>query len=238
MQTSNDEVFEESPLEAAPPDVSSLGQDEESEAFEHAVARLAKTVNQAPLHREIFLRLIEFCKSRQSLANAEQAVAAMPEFATVSQSPYRLIRTLVDAEGLYWIEIGKDGTVLTPSDKAGLTDDEIQDITFEYAVKATPVGEQVADDLTPEKRLGDLFAHAPGRVKAFKDVMGFCRESRTFAEINAFLRARSGDTLATTSSQTLNPSYYVDMLERAGVLVWNQGWKLTGRGAKALQVIA
>ena len=213
-------------------------QQEEHPTFEEAVAELTSTVNHAPLHREIFLRLLTYCKTQRTLHEAEQAVAAMPEFPAVAQTPYRLIRSLVAAGGLDWLELDAEGVPLTSQDKENLTDDEIEDATFAYAVKTTPFGEQVAEDLAPEKRLANLFKDMPSRLSAFRDVMGFCRDPRTFKEVDAFLRARGGDTLASASGQDLNPSYFVDMLERAGGLVWDNGWKVTRCGAKMLQTIA
>ena len=118
--------------------------------FEEAVAALTETVSRAPLHREIFLKLLAFCTTQRTLAEAEEAARACPEFSSVAQSPYRLIRTLVHAGGLYWLELDETGRPLTPQAKAGLTPDEIEDATFAYAVVTTPVGEQVAEDLAPE----------------------------------------------------------------------------------------
>lgn len=204
--------------------------------FEEAVAALTETVSRAPLHREIFLKLLTFCTTQRTLAEAEEAARACPEFSSVAQSPYRLIRTLVHAGGLYWLELDETGRPLTPQAKAGLTPDEIEDATFAYAVVTTPVGEQVAEDLAPEKRLQRLFDLVPQRLTTYLDLMDFCREQRTFKEIEALLRTRPAAAFAsTTSSQPLQPSFFVDALERSGGLAWNDGWKITERGMKVLQ---
>ena len=192
--------------------------------FEEAVAALTETVNRA------------FCTTQRTLAEAEEAARACPEFSSVAQSPYRLIRTLVHAGGLYWLELDETGRPLTPQAKAGLTPDEIEDATFAYAVVTTPVGEQVAEDLAPEKRLQRLFDLVPQRLTTYLDLMDFCREQRTFKEIEALLRTRPAAAFAsTTSSQPLQPSFFVDALERSGGLAWNDGWKITERGMKVLQ---
>ncbi|TJW09709.1 hypothetical protein [Parvibacter caecicola] len=204
--------------------------------FEEAVAALTETVNRAPLHREIFLKLLTFCTTQRTLAEAEEAVRACSEFPSVAQSPYRLVRTLVHAGGLYWLELDETGRPLTSQAKAGLTPDEIEDATFAYAVVTTPVGEQVAEDLAPEKRLRRLFDLVPQRLTTYLDLMDFCREKRTFKEIEALLRTRPAAAFAnTTSSQPLQPSFFVDALERSGGLAWNDGWKITERGMKVLQ---
>lgn len=204
--------------------------------FEEAVAALTETVNRAPLHREVFLKLLSFCTTQRSLAEAEDAARACPEFSSVAQSPYRLIRTLVHAGGLYWLELDENGRPLTPAAKEGLSPDEIEDATFSYAVVTTPVGEQVADDLAPEKRLRHLFDLVPQRLTTYLDLMDFCRDRRTFKEIEALLRTRPAAAFASTSSnQPLQPSFFVDALERSGGLAWNDGWKITERGMKILQ---
>jgi len=199
--------------------------------FEEAVAALTETVNRAPLHREIFLKLLTFCTTQRTLAEAEEAVRACPEFPSVAQSPYRLVRTLVHAGGLYWLELDETGRPLTSQAKAGLTPDEIEDATFAYAVVTTPVGEQVAEDLAPEKRLRRLFDLVPQRLTTYLDLMDFCREKRTFKEIEALLRTRPAAAFASTTSSQL----FVDALERSGGLAWNDGWKITERGMKVLQ---
>lgn len=100
----------------------------------------------------------------------------------------------------------------------------------------TPVGEQVADDLAPEKRLRHLFDLVPQRLTTYLDLMDFCRDRRTFKEIEALLRTRPAAAFASTSSsQPLQPSFFVDALERSGGLAWNDGWKITERGMKILQ---
>lgn len=204
--------------------------------FEEAVAALTETVNRAPLHREVFLKLLSFCTTQRPLAEAEDAARACPEFSSVAQSPYRLIRTLVHAGGLYWLELDESGCPLTPVAKEGLSPDEIEDATFSYAVVTTPVGEQVADDLAPEKRLRHLFDLVPQRLTTYLDLMDFCRDRRTFKEIEALLRTRPAAAFASTSSsQPLQPSFFVDALERSGGLAWNNGWKITERGMKILQ---
>ena len=206
--------------------------------FEEAVQALTETVNKAPLHREIFLKVLNLCTKQHSLTEVEQAIQEYPEFPSVAQSPYSLVRTLVHAGGLAWLELGNNGRPLTLADKEGLTSDEIEDITYGYAVITTPVGEQVADDLAPAKRLRSLIDYMPQRLSAYVDVLNFCRESRSFKEVEAFLRARGGNTLvAKTGSQPLNPSFFVDSLERAGGLVWNNGWQITPGGLELLKTL-
>ncbi len=206
--------------------------------FEEAVKSLTDMIDRAPRHREIYLRLLSLCAQRQSLHKVEREVEKMPEFPLAAQTPYRLIRTLANAGGLCWLELGKDGELLSQDEKAGLSADEIEDLTFEYAVVTTLVGEQVADDLAPEKRLRSLMGGAAGYLDAYVDVLGFCQQSRSFNEVESFLRTCKSASAMGSGSQAPHPSYFVDMLERAGGLVWNNGWKTTSVGEKLLQTFA
>lgn len=216
--------------------VLSSGNISEEITFEEAVSVLTETINRAPLHREIFLRILNFCKHQRSLGETEEAITSYPEFASVIQSPYRLIRTLANAGGLHWLELDEQGIPLTPQAKIELSPDEIDELTFSYAVVTTSVGEQAADDLAPEKRLRKLFDSIPQRLSTYLDIMDFCHENRSFKEIDALLRSRSSiDFVSVTSGQSLQPSFFVDALERAGGLVWNDGWKTTERGLHILK---
>lgn len=102
---------------------------------------LTETVNRAPLHREIFLKLLAFCTTQRTLAEAEEAARACPEFSSVAPKPLpahphpRARRRPVLAGA------GRDGPAPDAPGQGGLTPDEIEDATFAYAVVTTPVGE-------------------------------------------------------------------------------------------------
>lgn len=203
--------------------------------FEEAVARLERTVTASPRHREIYLKLLEFCLKRRGLAEAEARVAEYPEYPYAAQPAYRLIRALVDAGGLAWMELAEDGSVVYPEDKEGPTEDEADDLVAGFAVETTPVGDQVRDQLSPERRLGDLLDKVPQRMGTYMDVMEFCSEPRSYKEVHDLLQGR--DVLRLTSNadnQPLQPSFFLDMLERSGGLAWDKGWKVTEKGKELL----
>ena len=99
----------------------------------------------------------------------------------------------------------------------------------------TVVGEQVREDLAPERRLESLFEEQPHRTEVYLDVMDFCRTPRAYQEVCDLLQGR--DVLSLTRNadgQLLQPSFFVDMLERSGGLVWKGGWKVTKQGEALL----
>lgn len=223
------------PNDTAPFGVSATACDESAAkdlTFEEAVAKLQDIVTASPRHREIYLSLLEFCVERRSLEEAEAFVAGLPEFSCAAQPPYRLVRTMVDAGGLAWIELSEDGNVVLTEDKAGLSEDEVDDLIVSFAVETTPVGEQVRDELSPERRMRKLFDEVPSRLGAYRNVMEFCCEPRTYQEVHDLLS--SAPSVAGVDGKPLQPSFFLDTLERAGGLKWDNGWKVTKRGAELL----
>ena len=85
--------------------------------------------------------------------------------------------------------------------------------------------------MAPERRLRDLFDKAPGRLSTYLDIIDFCGEPQTFKAIEALVHQTDAGALIGASGQPLQPSYFVDMLERSGGLVWDKGWKATGKGS-------
>lgn len=209
--------------------------EEDSQAAEE---RLRQAVLRVPRHREIFLRLLSFCETRRTLAQAEDEVGSYPEFSQAAQSPYHLIMTMVDEGGLRWMALDVQGGELTRERTEGLSEDEVDDLTDTFAVETTEVGKRVRAHLAPEARLRELFASVPQRLGAYLDVIDFCAVPRSYKEVDALLRA--GDALRTgvsAQSQPLQPSFYLDMLERSGGLVWNEGWIATGKGSELAKTL-
>ena len=190
-----------------------------------ALDNLKAAIVRVPRHRELFVRMLGFCQKRE--------VASYPEFSAAAQTPYHLIMTMVNCGGLRWIELDASGIEMSEERKEGLSEDEIDDLIDAFAVQTTDIGRQAEEELSPNKRLSQLFSAVPTRLTGFLDVIDFCDVPRTFREVDALLR----DTEALqagvlTGQQPLQSSYYLDMLERAGGLVWKDGWEATREGAR------
>lgn len=206
-------------------------------SVDEQVETLAAMVQRNPSHREIYIRLLGYCAERRLLFETEEEVSGYPEFVHAAQSPYRLIRNVVEAGGLCWLELDEAGAVIDSAHKEGLSFDEIDDLIDQFALEVTEAGRIVAERLSPERRLGDLVDRFPRRVDAYLDVLGFCDEPRSFAEVEIFLKNNDVMKFATHpgDGKPLHPSVFVDTLERAGGLVWDNGWKTTRRGRGLLE---
>lgn len=193
----------------------------------------------APLHREAYLALLNLCKERRLLAEAEDSLRHRATFAQLAQSPYRLIRDLVEEGGLDWIELDADGNEIAPERKEGLDEDEVDDLVADFALETTAAGADVAEAMSPRRRLDALLEGEPDRQAAFAEVLAFCEEPRPFREVEAYLRGSGAlEDLRARNGRPLQASYFVDMLERAGGLEWDGAWRVTEAGGRLLARLA
>lgn len=185
-----------------------------------------------PLQREIYLELLNWCEVRRGLEETERMVSECPGFSLTAQSPFALISNLVDGGGIDWFEIDADGLVITEERKVGLSDDEADDLVEGFALQTTDAGRIVAQEMAPERRLENLFREVPHRATTFLDVIDLCKTPQPFKAVEEFLAtgAQSSKALG-PSAVSVQPSYFVDMLERAGALVWDKGWRATKGGS-------
>ncbi len=199
------------------------------------VEALLDLIEHEPRARELYVRTLELCKERRDLPEVEHAIQGWPQFALAARSPYALVRDLVELGGLDWVELDDEGLEVTPERKEGLTPDEADDLVAGYAVQTTADGADAAEQMAPASRLERLCAAQPERSWAFAEVLGFCEEPRSYAEVAEHLRACGAtDSLRATNGQALQPSYFLDMLERAGALVWDGAWKAQEAGLARL----
>lgn len=207
--------------------------------FDEKVEALRKMMS-APRFREIYFAMLDFCGQARRLGELEQMVGALPEFEYCGQNQYRLIINLEDAFALERAELDEEGRVVTEDMKEGLTDDEIDDLVIDYAFTTTEVGRVVCDEMQPSTRMEDLMGKFPKRVKTYCELLEFCKTPRSFKEIDALLKGsevlRSGSANAITNIP-LQPSVFVEQLERSGGLVWKGSWNITEGGKKYLELI-
>ena len=135
------------------------------------------------------------------------------------------------------IERDEDGNVVAPEQKEGLTEDEIDDLVAAFSFKTTEVGSYFVEYNRPSARLVDLMHLAPERSDTYIELLEFVDgDARTYPQIEALLSGRPVlETVIDGHRETMQPSVFVDKLERAGALVWKDGWTLTEEGREFLQ---
>jgi hypothetical protein len=206
--------------------------------LEQKVDKVIQAVIQQPLNREVLYKILKHCKQRRILQELEQHIATYPEFAQALQPQYYLIMWLVDEGGLTLYELDINKAEVTPEQKQGLTEDEIDDLVEYMAFETTEAGEIAVDLLDPKHRLIELLEIVPEWYDTYVEILGFLEQRRPFAEIDSLLRDR--ETLfigRKPGDRPMQPSVFIDKLEAAGGISWQDGWMITSEGKELLETI-
>ena len=135
------------------------------------------------------------------------------------------------------IERDEEGNRVLPEQKEGLSEDEVDDLVAEISFKSTDVGDWFVDYNKPSARLVDLLHLVPERTDTYIELLEFVEAApRPYGQIEELLLGRSAlQTVIDGRVETMQPSVFVDKLERAGALVWKKGWTLTEEGREFLE---
>ena len=201
--------------------------------FGRMVAKVTEAVTRNPLQRELFYKVLSFCQESKPLREIEQMVMALPDFERTSTNAYHFIAVMENAGGLERFELDDEGDVVDDARKAGLTEDEVDDLVAEYAFMTTPAGQAVVEQHTPRARIIELLGLVPERRDTYIELMEFlAEEPRTYNEVTQLLDGR--DVLWHLDSkgnpELMQPSVFLDKLHSAAAIEWHQGWQLSEEG--------
>ena len=155
----------------------------ETEAYD----RVLSCVMNHPLNREALIEILRYCEQERDQADVEAHMQAPSAAYSALLSPYRLICQLVDAGGIVCTEVDADGEPVTDDRKAGLSEDELDDLVQGWRYETTDAGNEVARYFDPARRVERLAAAHPEAVAAFRTVPFFCDRPRKRAELAAFI---------------------------------------------------
>ena len=225
-------------VDPAPTDVEESDKAPEAELTDdEKYAALNACVTHHPLNREMYLRVMRYCEQERELHDIEQRMETFPEFPRCTMNQYYMIKSLVAAYGLEFIERTEDGLQVTPEMKEGKTEDEIDDLVFSFNYVTTPLGLRLLEERSPRKRLEALLDWEPSRRDTYVQVLNLiAEEPKTYAQIESLMKGSPAlETMINGRIETVQPSVFLDKLERAGVLVWNKKWQITEEGLEYLK---
>ena len=206
--------------------------------LEEKTSKCLEAVGSQNSLREILYKLLAFCMQERSFAQAEAFLQECDEYvySHIIQSPAALIQIMVGNCGLEKTALDDAGQVISAELLAELDQDEADDLVCSWSLKTTEAGALVVEMLDPAKRFKAQLARNRGRIETFTAILDFCAQSaRTFPEIKAFYDEHDEfDKSTAVDAQALAPDFYVDKLEKAGMLVWRGRWELTSAGEDAL----
>lgn len=236
------ETTEETLLEPANTDVAELEERDREAAcreltFDQKIDALGAAVTRHPLNKECLYKALVFCQEEKLLRTVEEEIATYPEFASATQNQYHMVSTLVRFYGLELIERDEEGNQVFPEQKEGLTEDEVDDLVATLNYRTTDVGNEFVRLFAPHSRLIDLLDLAPERSQTYEELLAFIAEQpRSYDEVKNLLAGKPAlETVIAGRRETMQPSVFVDKLERAGALVWDKGWNLTEEGEGFLE---
>jgi hypothetical protein len=230
-------MSDSAPAEAANKDIATVKAAKEL-SFDEKASNLARFIQREPQIREIDYKVLKYCIECRGLSDIEDRIAGYPEFKTATRDQYSLITELVNHYGLEAFELDKAGNPVLEADKVGLSENEIDDLVVGYAYQTTEVGKAVNDRFDPKHRLVELFDIVPQRYDTYIEILEFLCDKHSFAEVDSLLRGR--DVLFSergAGDQAIQSSVFVDKLERAGGIFFNDGWQITEAGRELLATI-
>ena len=138
------------------------------------------------------------------------------------------------AGGLDRIERDERGAIVMEQDKEGLDEDAVDDLVRSVAFRTTEAGARFVEQHRPQARLVELLQLAPERADVYIELLEFVRaRPRAYNDIVELLRGRPVlETVVDGERRRMQPSVFVDKLERSGALVWKEGWCLTEEGTR------
>ncbi len=210
-------------------------------SFEQQVAAVERVVTRQPLNREIAYAILRYCLERRVQPDVEAYVEGLPEYQFATLDPYHQIDRLVVCGGLERFDLDADGEIVTAAQLEGLSEDEADDLVQGYAYQTTDAGEQAVNEGTPQARMEGLFQAEPERRDTYVELLSFFdEEPRSYQDVCELLDGRDVmfHMLEDGSEERIQPSVFVDRLERAGMIVWNDGWALTDEGRQCVEELA
>lgn len=207
------------------------------EGDQSCVEELYHVINKHPLNREIFYKILETCETPRFLADLENAVASFSEFQSALQSPYWYINRLVEYGGLDQVDFDEEGRELTGERIDSLPEEEIEEMIADSRFATTVAGKQIVAEFAPKKRLEALFERMPARKETFIEVLEYCEaQARPYSSICNLLKGRPVLEVNAEHPRGIQPSVFVDFLEKSSVIVWgDEGWRLSDEGREILK---
>lgn len=212
------------------------GPGEDERLFQERCILLDKALMRQSLHRELLYKGLAFCHERRDLTELEEAIESFPEFSQATQSAYHFIDVLVKAGGLSRLMLDVRGVPVVPQRIEGMSEDARDDLVAGEAFEMTEVGRALVRLHAPRARLAELMDAEPKREGTYRTLLSFCSvEPRSYASIASLMQ---GDPILYLKTSTqlvlIQPSVFVDKLQRAAGLAWRDGWVTTEEGKEFL----
>ena len=180
--------------------------------------------------RELNYEVLAFCAEERRQDDVVRFALESPQSKKVTTSLSTVIDTLVKEGAL--VRLARIDGALVPIEEfveAIESGDAARD-DAEIVLIATDFGKQVAADGCVEKRLARMLAEKTQHKPALRLLVDLCETPQTLSSITAALKSAGVPTEPARGVEPVYPSLLLDSLQRTGVIVWEDGWRLTKEG--------
>lgn len=160
-----------------------------------------------PDYRIVLYKILEYCNLARPSSDVERTILSFPEMKGAMHSPQLLLSWLEDAGGIEHLAAEKsEGMWCT-----------------------TPAGRNAVRLESYEKRMGGLLVQEPIYEDIYLQVLQACLSPKSRMEIEILLNGNP-----VLKEPKVYPSFFIQSLELAGGLVWDEKWKTTLAGKNFL----
>lgn len=161
-----------------------------------------------PAYSTVLYKILAYCDPARSCSDAERKILSFPEMKRALQSPKIVLAWLAEAGGIEQIAAENE----------------------ESMWHTTTAGQNVVRNESYDNRLARLFAQEPKYQDIYRTVLQSCVVPKSRTEIESML---SGNPVL--ENPKVFPSFFLEALEKAGGLEWDEKWRTTQAGKDVLK---
>jgi len=171
--------------------------------LERATTKVLQRISVEPADKIVLHKVLTFCETARSYSQIWHEIRSFPEMTTALQPPQVLLKWLVQSGGIEQIAAEEQ----------------------EPAWRTTPAGRNVVRIENPSNWLAQLLAREPIYKEIHLQVLQACVAPKTKGEIESMLRG-----IRVVDNSKVHASFFIEALERAGGLEWDEKWRTTQAG--------
>lgn len=184
---------------------------------------------------ELYYGILGYCTEVRSFEDAAAFADANLNRGKTLSGATLCIENLVKAGGLSRSVIVGADEVSYEAFIAMLEEEDVVKEDGRVMLQTTDAGRDVLKTHSPAKRLRQLLDEHAQYEGVFTAIMRYCESPRTLQDITVEIQRMGYSTQPAKGAEVLYPSFVIDNLQRAGIIVWDSGWQLT-EGGRAIGV--
>lgn len=180
------------------------------DANNSAINNIIDRINAEPAYRNLLYKIMDFFREEHSSSEFQLECLTWPEMKVVIQTPLILLSWLVNCNAVVEIK----SSIITKEEKT------------DFHWKTTATGIEVLNIQNPDNQLKNLIDNEDSIYQpVFKEVLKACLVPHSRTDIEKMLDGRSY-----LETPKVYASYFLEALEKAGGLEFDNKWKTTLAG--------